>query len=107
MRPKRILLLIVALSLLGCASNSRNAAAPPANTAPKFSGWSNIQLETRAAQDRRDLARADSYGLGATDTSMFGQMAREDKQQELEDVESEMMRRDPSGQLLNQSHSMY
>ena len=103
-------LLAGVLLIAGCSSDPNAPVTPPSagvgNTAIKYSQWTDQQLEAKAASLKRDLTRSTDSGDESMGAAVFGKMARDDKQEELEGVQSELMRRDPSGGLLEQSNKM-
>lgn len=92
---------ILAIVLSGCSSQSNNPVPPPASTAD-YSQWSNQELEMKAASLKRTLNRSYDSGNESMGSALFTKMALDDKQQELQGVEAELLKRDPSGQLLDQ-----
>ena len=105
---KTLFILGMAILLCGCASQSSSPSAAgngDTNTQAKYAGLSNQQLEFRRAQLRRDLNR--EFINGSTQGSIpIDQMDRDEEQRQLEDMEAELLRRDPSGDLIQKSNSM-
>ncbi len=114
MNINALFLLLTTASCLcfsGCASDSSQPVPPPSaersiNTQSKYSQWSDQQLEQRASAIKRDLTRAIDDTNESMGAALFGKMARDDKQQELDDIEAELTRRDPSGSLLDRANKM-
>ncbi len=103
--PKLLPILVGILA--GCASDNGPVTPPHDNDYhAKYSEWTDRQLEMKIASDKRDLGRGVDDGNESMGAALFGKMARDDKQRELQDVESELIRRDPSGHLLEEANKM-
>ena len=100
-----------AVLICGCGSPQHNddPIPPPSvsrgNLAKKYSQWDNDQLQLKCAQLRRELDRPHAE-YGPPGIVMINQMSRDDKQEEAEELEAEMMRRDPTGNLLRGSQKL-
>jgi len=71
----------------------------------KYSQWNDEQLELKRAQLRHELDRA-YLNVGAPVMVMIAQGDRDDKQRQVEEIEAELLRRDPSGGLLAKSNAL-
>ena len=102
---KRTLILGVAAFLCGCASQQfHSTGAGEVNTQAEFARWSDQQLEFRRAQLRHDLNGG--FNGSPQGTIFINQMDRDAEQRQLEDMEAELLRRDPSGNLIAKSNSL-
>ena len=103
-------LAFLGIFLTGCAGNQQplpppTASAPGVDTAVKYSQWSNGQLELKRAQLRHELDRG--YFMGAPPIPLrIAASDRGGRQAEVEEIEAELLRRDPSGALLERSNGL-
>ena len=103
-------LVFLGMFLTGCAGNQQplpppTALAPGVDTAVKYSQWSNGQLELKRAQLRHELDRG--YVMGGPPIPMLiAASDRSGRQVEVEGIEAELLRRDPSGALLARSNAL-
>lgn len=100
---------IFGLFLMGCASNQPlpppTSGAGALDTQMKYSQWSNEQLELKRAQLRHELDRA-YIDAGPPIMMTIAMSRRADKQSQVEEIEAELLRRDPSGGLLAKSNAL-
>jgi hypothetical protein len=95
------------LMLLGCSSQNTATQAPLAppnavagDTQIKYSKWDDKQLVLKRNQIRGELNRP--YGTyGPPLLVMMAQSKRDAQFREVEEIERELLRRDPSGGLLH------
>ncbi len=101
---------ILSLILVGCGSDSEPLPPPTSGadgyaTQSKYALWSNEQLELKRAQLRHELDRS-FIEAGAPIYVDIAQGQRNRKQRQVEEIESELLRRDPSGGLLAKSNAL-
>jgi hypothetical protein len=94
----------------GCSSTGTEQVPPPTaqegnDTRIKYAQWTNGQLELKRAQLRHELDRG-YINAGSPGMVLLGQMDRGGQQDEVEEIEAELLRRDPSGGLLEKSNSL-
>jgi hypothetical protein len=94
--------------LTGCGTPQASGPLPPPNsvagadTSVKYSRWSDEQLQLKRAQLRRELDRGWAKG-GTGFMMMMAENERNAQYKEVEEIERELLRRDPSGNLLRAS----
>ncbi len=102
--------LLFALALIWCSSDNNAPVPPPSasigDTSTKYAQWTDQQLEMKSASIKRELASQTDSGNESMGAAVFGKMARDDKEDELEGIQTELMRRDPSGGLLDQANKL-
>ena len=100
-----VLSLITALILSGCASSSGPVPPPSASTGD-YSQWTTQQLQMKIASYKRELSSDVSDGSGGFGAGYGDQLFRNKLEDRIQGMEAELLKRDPSGALLNQSGSM-
>ena len=107
--PMRLILL-AGLTLLFCGCAEQPLPPPTSGsgsleTQAKYAQWTVGQLELKRAQLRHELDRA-YWNAGSPMMVMIAQGDRDDKQKQAEEIEAELLRRDPSGGLLAKSNAL-
>lgn len=101
---KRAALLIgLALLVAGCAATPKNGPGSQSAAANYYQAWTTAQLQSRRTQLLREVAAPDlkiDPVTGASSSSSSSWQDDKMASRDLNEIQAELLRRDPSGKLL-------